>query len=112
MGCVFCDIVAGKIPARKIYENEDVLAFYDSNPQAPVHFLVIFKQHIENVAKLEGEQFSLVGEVFKAISKVAEQLNLSSGFRVVNNCGEKAGQTVKHVHFHVLSGRNFSWPPG
>ena len=112
MDCVFCNIVAGKIPARKIYENEHVLAFYDVNPQAPVHFLVIFKQHVSSVAVLEGEQFNLVQKVFEAIDEIVKILNLKDGFRVVNNCGKSAGQTVEHVHFHVLAGRNFSWPPG
>lgn len=112
MGCVFCDIVKGSISVKKIYENDDVLAFFDSSPQAPVHFLVIFKQHIESVAKLSSSQFKLVSEAFAAIVEVAKQLNLHEDFRIVNNCGSNSGQTISHVHFHVLSGRKFSWPPG
>lgn len=112
MGCVFCDIVSGKIPVKKIYENEYVLAFYDSAPQAPVHFLVICKEHIERVDKLMADKFDLVSKIFEGIVAAAKILNLNDGFRVVNNCGKSAGQTVDHMHFHVLAGREFGWPPG
>ena len=112
MSCIFCDIVSGKLPAKKVYENDYVLAFHDVEPQAPVHVLVVCKEHIANVSEIEEEKFFLVQEIFKAINELAKNLNLKDGFRVVNNCGKKAGQTVDHVHFHVLAGRDFLWPPG
>ena len=112
MSCIFCDIVSGKLPAKKVYENDYVLAFHDVDPQAPVHVLVVCKEHIANVSEIEEEKFFLVQEIFKAINELAKTLNLKDGFRVVNNCGKKAGQTVDHVHFHVLAGRDFLWPPG
>lgn len=112
MSCIFCDIVSGKLPAKKVYENDYVLAFHDVEPQAPVHVLVVCKEHIANVSEIEEEKFFLVQEIFKAINELAKTLNLKDGFRVVNNCGKKAGQTVDHVHFHVLAGRDFLWPPG
>ena len=112
MSCIFCDIVSGKLPAKKVYENDYVLAFHDVEPQAPVHVLVVCKEHIANVSEIEEEKYFLVQEIFKAINELAKTLNLKDGFRVVNNCGKKAGQTVDHVHFHVLAGRDFLWPPG
>lgn len=112
MSCVFCDIVQGKIECAKIYEDEDVLAFKDLSPQAPVHFLVIPKKHIEDVFSLDFENADLVSKIFIAIKKIAQQMNLNEGFRVVNNCGQDGGQTVKHIHFHVLAKRKLSWPPG
>lgn len=112
MSCIFCDIVSGKLPAKKVYENDYVLAFHDVEPQAPVHVLVVCKEHIANVSEIEEEKFFLVQEIFKAINELAKTLNLKDGFRVVNNCGKKAGQTVDHMHFHVLAGRDFLWPPG
>lgn len=112
MSCIFCDIVSGKVPAKKVYENDYVLAFHDVEPQAPVHVLVVCKEHIANVSEIEEEKFFLVQEIFKAINELAKTLNLKDGFRVVNNCGKKAGQTVDHLHFHVLAGRDFLWPPG
>ena len=112
MSCIFCDIVSGKVPAKKVYEKDYVLAFHDVEPQAPVHVLVVCKEHIANVSEIEEEKFFLVQEIFKAINELAKTLNLKDGFRVVNNCGKKAGQTVDHMHFHVLAGRDFLWPPG
>ena len=107
MSCVFCDIAAGKLPEKKIYETDNVLAFFDVAPQAPVHFLVILKQHVESVAKLESNQFSLLGELFEGIVNAAKKLKLNDNFRIISNCGEGAGQTVKHMHFHVLAGKQF-----
>ncbi len=112
VNCVFCDIVNGKIPVKKLFETEKILAFYDIEPKAPVHFLVIPKYHIESVEKLKPNQFSLIQDIFISINEIADKLNLSDGFRIVNNCGVMAGQTVNHIHFHVLSGRKFDWPPG
>lgn len=112
MSCVFCDIVDGKINCQKVYEDETVLAFKDLNPQAPVHFLVIPKKHVKDVFELDFENVSLVSKIFTAIKKIAEQLGLEEGFRVVNNCGQDGGQTVSHIHFHVLAKRRLDWPPG
>lgn len=112
MDCLFCKIAAGEIPSKKIYEDEDLLAFYDINPEAPVHFLVIPKKHIASAAELCSENSVIVAKIFVAISRIAKELGLSSGYRIVNNCGEDAGQTVQHLHFHVLAGRSLAWPPG
>lgn len=101
--CVFCKIVAGEIPSKKIYEDESVLAFYDIEPQAPVHFLVIPKDHIENAGCVTSQNSKLIAHIFEIISKLADELKLKS-FRVVTNSGTDAGQTVFHLHFHMLAG--------
>ncbi len=104
--CLFCDIIEGKIPSSKVYENEKVLAFNDINPAAPVHVLVVPKKHFDDINDMasdpEGEIY--MGEVIRAISEVAKIKGLENGFRTINNCGEDGGQTVKHVHFHVIGG--------
>lgn len=111
--CIFCRIVKGEIPSDKVYEDDHVLAFRDINPQAPVHVLVIPKAHVGSVADFKDEDLELAGHVQLAIRKVAEQEGIvASGFRVVANTGANAGQTVFHLHYHVLGGRSFSWPPG
>lgn len=113
MDCVFCKIINKDIPSDIIYEDEDVIAFNDLDPQAPIHFLVIPKKHIQSIAELNGSDYDLVGKIFKVIKKLAEDKELSEeGYRVVSNVGEKAGQSVPHLHFHVLGGRGFKWPPG
>lgn len=112
MDCVFCEIVKGNIPCEKIYEDEYVLAFKDLKPQAPVHFLVIPKKHIENALEIKEEDRDILYHVFLGIQKIAKDLDLKDGFRVVNNCGEDGGQTVLHLHFHVLGKRKLNWPPG
>lgn len=109
--CLFCKIVGGEIPSKKVYEDELVYAFYDIDPQAPVHFLVIPKEHIQSVSAVNADNCAVVGHIFKVISELAEQLGLDS-YRVVSNIGEQAGQSVLHLHFHVLSGRDMTWPPG
>lgn len=101
--CVFCKIAAGEIPSKKIYEDESVMAFYDIEPQTPVHFLVITKEHIENAGCITSQNSKHVAHVFEVISKLADELKIQS-FRVVNNSGTDAGQTVFHLHFHVLAG--------
>ena len=111
MDCVFCKIVAGEIPSDKIYEDEDIIAFNDLDPQAPIHFLVIPKKHITSLAQVEESDSALVGRIMLAIQKLAAENNLES-YRVVTNIGEDGGQTVPHLHFHVLGGRAFHWPPG
>lgn len=112
MDCLFCKIVSGDIPSKKIYEDDRVLAFYDIDPKAPVHFLVIPKDHIKNVLEIPSKKLDIVSHIFKVIQNIAVELNLNEGFRIVNNCGERGGQTVDHLHFHVLGGRNLGWPPG
>lgn len=109
--CLFCKIARGEIPARKLAEDEVCLAFYDIDPQAPVHFLVIPKAHIGSCGEITSENSAVVAHCFEVISRVAEELGLQS-FRVVSNCGEQAGQSVPHLHFHVLAGRDMTWPPG
>lgn len=111
--CIFCQIVAGKIPSEKVYEDEDLFAFRDINPAAPVHILVIPKKHISSLMELEEADQAIGGKILLGIQKVARQLGLhEKGFRVVNNMGEEGGQTVYHIHFHLLGGRHLTWPPG
>ena len=109
--CLFCRIIAGEIPSNKVYEDETCLAFYDIDPQAPTHFLVIPKTHIPSVAGVNEENAGIVAHIFTVIAKVASDLGLDS-YRVVSNIGEQAGQSVPHLHFHVLAGRDMTWPPG
>lgn len=109
--CLFCKIIAGEIPSKKVYEDDDVYAFYDIDPQAPTHFLVIPKQHIPSAAAITEENCDSAAKCFVAIAKIAKKLNLES-FRVVSNSGEQAQQSVFHLHYHVLSGRDMTWPPG
>lgn len=109
--CLFCAIAAGEIPSNKVYEDEICYAFYDIDPQAPTHFLVIPKEHIASVAAVSAENSSVVSHIFEVIAKVTKELGLES-YRVVSNIGDQAGQSVLHLHFHVLSGRDMTWPPG
>lgn len=111
--CIFCKIANHEIPADVIYEDDHVLAFHDLNPQAPVHFLVIPKIHIESVNALDESTLPVVQAVFRAIQILAKELEIdAAGYRVVTNCGVDGGQTVSHLHYHVLAGRNLAWPPG
>lgn len=110
--CIFCKIINGDIPCKKIYEDEHVLLFHDIEPQSPVHFLAIPKLHVESAAQLGEEHGDMLGRVFSAIAKAAAELGLDSGFRIVTNCGKDAQQSVQHLHFHVLGGRQLAWPPG
>ena len=109
--CLFCKISAGEIPSNKVYEDELCYAFYDIDPQAPTPFLVIPKAHIGSVAEVSGDNSAVVAHIFEVIAKVTKELGLDS-YRVVSNIGEQAGQSVHHLHFHVLSGRDMTWPPG
>ena len=106
--CLFCKIIAGDIPSTKVYEDELVLAFRDIAPQAPTHILVIPKAHIASVAQITAENSAVVAHIFEVIAKVAEQEGLTDGYRVVSNCGAHAGQTVHHLHFHILGGKQLS----
>ncbi len=111
--CIFCQIAQGKMDAKKVYEDEHVLAFEDISPQAPIHLLVIPKKHISSLLELQPEDEKLVAHLLLSMKKIARQFNLEEkGFRVVNNIGEDGGQTVFHIHFHLLGGRNLTWPPG
>ena len=112
MDCLFCKIVAGDIPSTKVYEDEYVYAFADIDPQAPFHAIVIPKEHITSADMIDEQNSHLVAKVFEAIAKISKQEKLENGYRVVNNCGKDGGQTVGHLHFHVLAGRNLGWPPG
>ena len=110
--CLFCKIAAGEIPSTKVYEDDYVYAFLDIDPKAPFHAIVIPKEHIDSAALINSENSTLIAKVFEAIAKIAETENLEKGFRVVNNCGADGGQTVNHIHFHLLARRNLAWPPG
>ena len=112
MDCIFCKIAAGEIPSQKAYEDDQVLAFYDLDPQAPVHVLIIPKQHIVSAAAVTPENSAVLAHIFEVAAKLAAELGLNDGFRVVTNSGMAAGQTVPHLHFHLLGGRDFTWPPG
>ena len=109
--CLFCKIVKGEIPSKKVYEDDTCYAFYDIDPQAPTHFLVIPKAHIGSCGEVTKENSGLVAHCFEVISKVAKDMGVTD-FRVVSNCGVQAGQSVPHLHFHVLAGRDMTWPPG
>ena len=111
--CLFCKIAAGQIPSNKQYEDETLLAFYDIDPQAPVHFLVIPKRHIASAAALTKEDAALLGHVFAVIAAQCKKFGIAeNGYRVVTNVGRDGGQSVGHLHFHVLAGRSLAWPPG
>ena len=111
--CLFCRIIAGEIPAKIAYQDDDVVAFHDISPQAPLHVLVIPRKHIAMINDLQPEDASVVGKLFLAAKKVAADAGYAeSGYRVVMNCGRDAEQTVFHIHLHVLAGRALSWPPG
>ncbi|MDO5014902.1 MAG: histidine triad nucleotide-binding protein [Clostridia bacterium] len=111
--CIFCKIAKGEIDSQKIYEDDTVLAFNDLDPQAPTHILVIPKEHIESAKDINESNSQVIAHIFEVISYIAGDLSLNDdGFRVVSNSGENAGQSVNHLHFHLLSGRPFAWPPG
>lgn len=110
--CIFCRIVAGQIPASKVYETETVLAFRDNSPKAPTHILVIPKKHIARLADLKDDDAALMGDLILAARDVAAQQGVSDGFRLVANNGASSGQSVFHLHLHLLAGRHMSWPPG
>ncbi len=108
MDCLFCKIINGEIPSKKLYEDDLVYAFYDINPQAPVHFLVISKAHIESAAAISSENSAVISHIFEVIAALSKELALDDGFRVVSNAGKHGAQTVKHLHFHVLGGKQLS----
>ena len=108
MNCLFCKIITGDIPSTKVYEDETVYAFRDIAPQTPTHILVIPKTHIAGVAEIAAENSDIVAHIFEVIAKVAKEEGLQNGYRVVSNCGEDAGQTVHHLHFHILGGKKLA----
>jgi histidine triad (HIT) family protein len=110
--CLFCKIVKGEVPSKKIYEDETVYVFEDIEPTAPVHYLVIPKEHISKLDEITAENSGVISHIYEVIAKLAKDMELKDGFRVVSNCGERAGQSVFHIHFHMLAGRDFGWPAG
>ena len=106
--CLFCKIIAGAIPSAKVYEDELVFAFRDIAPQAPTHVLVVPKVHMEDVNAVTAENSAVIAHIFEVIPQIAEKENLTGGYRVVSNCGPDAGQTVNHLHFHILGGTELS----
>ncbi len=112
MDCIFCKIARGEIPANKVYEDEEFVAFKDINPQAPIHVLIIPKKHIESLSEAKEEDRELLGKLLWVAKKVAQELNLRKGYRLVINTGPDGGQEVLHLHVHLLGGRAMAWPPG
>ena len=105
MDCFFCKIAAGKIPSKKVYEDADMLAFHDINPEAPVHVLVIPKTHIGSMDEVNAENSAVVAKIFEKIPEIAKAAGIVNGYRVISNCGHDAGQSVPHLHFHILGGK-------
>ena len=110
--CLFCKIVAGDVPAQKIWEDDDAVAFKDIRPQAPVHVLVVPRRHVASLEDAADGDGPLLGRLLLAAQRLARELNVADGYRVVTNCGGQAGQSVFHLHFHLLGGRVMEWPPG
>ena len=110
--CIFCKIAKGEIPSKKVYEDDKVLVFHDLEPQAPVHVLLIPKDHIKSLDDIEDEHAELMGYIMTKIKEIAKTLELENGYRLVINCGEDGNQTVGHLHFHILGKRKMIWPPG
>ena len=113
MDCLFCAIAKKEIPSDIVYEDDKVLAFKDISPEAPVHVLIIPKEHYSSALDINDENAEIIAHIFSVASKLARELGIAeNGFRIVNNCGKDGGQTVGHIHFHLLGGRNLGWPPG
>ena len=111
--CLFCRIVAGEIPSKKVFEDEELVAFHDVNPQAPVHVLIVPRKHIATLNDLAPADDAIVGTMVRRAAAIAETLGIAErGYRAVFNCNAEAGQTVFHIHLHVLGGRSMHWPPG
>ena len=110
--CLFCKIAEGEIPSTKVYEDDQILAFKDLEPQAPVHVLIIPKKHIASLDDVQEEDQALIGYALGKVKDIAKEQGLENGYRLVNNCGEDGLQTVKHIHFHLLGKRKMTWPPG
>lgn len=111
--CIFCKIIAGEIPSSKVYEDDKILAFKDIEPQAPVHIIIIPKEHISSANAITCENAEVIAHIFTKIPEISKDAGVSEkGYRVVNNCGKDGGQTVDHIHFHLMGGREFGWPAG
>ena len=112
MDCIFCKIADGNIPADVVYEDDTVMAFKDLSPQAPVHILIIPRAHILSVAEINVENSGVVAHIYEVAARLVKENGLKDGFRIVNNAGTDGGQTVMHLHFHLMGGRTMAWPPG
>ena len=110
--CLFCKIDEGEIPSKKVYEDEQIVCFYDIEPQAPVHVLIVPKKHIKSLDELTSDDSELISHIMLKIKDIAAELGLDGGYRTVINTGDDAFQTVKHLHFHILGKRKLTWPPG
>lgn len=110
--CLFCKIVKKEIPAEIVYENDKFIAFRDINPQAPTHILIIPKEHFASLKEIPAEKKGILAELLLAARQIAEEMELSRGYRIVLNTGKESGQAVFHIHFHLLGGRQMAWPPG
>lgn len=111
--CLFCKIIEGIIPSTKVYEDEYLYVFNDIGPVAPVHVIIVPKIHMDSLNEITDETALVLGHLMKKVPEIAEALGIKdSGYRLVNNCGEQGGQTVSHIHYHLLGGRNLQWPPG
>lgn len=113
MDCIFCKIASHEVPSNIVYEDDDVIAFKDINPQAPIHLLIVPKEHISSILDINNENGHIVNKIIKVAQSLAKKNNIDEkGFRLVINTGDDGGQTVKHLHFHLLGGRFMTWPPG
>lgn len=113
MDCLFCKIINGEIPSQKVYEDEYVYAFNDISPTAPIHVLIVPKKHISTINDIKEEDSELIGRIYLCAKKIAEEKGIAEdGYRVVTNCNKMAGQTVFHIHFHLIGGRELGWPAG
>jgi histidine triad (HIT) family protein len=112
MNCLFCKIIEGTIPSTRVYEDDECIAFADINPQAPSHVLLVPRKHIGSLAEATGEDTTLLGHLLATAADIARQKGLAKGYRVVINNGSDGGQTVDHLHLHLLGGRHLTWPPG
>lgn len=112
MDCLFCRIINGEIPSKKVYEDEYVYAFYDIEPKAPIHFLIVPKCHIQSLDCISVDNSRYIAHIYEVLPELCRKLGVKSGYRVVANCGNDGGQSVEHLHFHVLGGRLLAWPPG
>ncbi|MGN1043229.1 MAG: histidine triad nucleotide-binding protein [Acutalibacteraceae bacterium] len=110
MDCIFCKIIKKEIPSKIIYEDDKILVFNDLNPIAPVHALIIPKAHISSANDITSNNVDIIAYIFSIIPKIATKLGINSGYRIINNCGENGGQSVKHIHFHLVGGKKLSWP--
>ncbi len=109
MDCLFCKIIAGEVPSTKVYEDDMVYAFKDISPVAPVHYLIIPKEHISGASEINEANSKYVAHIFEVAARIAKSEGFENGFRIVTNCGEDAGQTVHHLHFHLLAGKKMGW---